>query len=158
MRSIGAYWGIGPKKESDWIKILGTTYDTGTPPKSIVQVLKDHEVSVKVKENLSIDDLLSNVEKGRPVLCPIQAWGNRFYYRDTWCGHWIIVIGFNEKYIYCEDSFIPKARGFIEHDKFINRWHDTDCYGKYWCQLGIIMEARWEPKKTRRLFKAAEIF
>jgi predicted double-glycine peptidase len=159
LRSIGSYWGFGPKKESDWKKILGTNEYGGTPPKSIVRTLRDFGLSVKIESDMDFDNLIYNVQQGWPVICPIQAWGIRRSYRNTMCCHWISVIGCDDKNLYCEDSYVmTKARGYISIDKFLTRWHDLDMYGKYWYRLGMVVKADWSPMRVQKLYRAAEIW
>jgi predicted double-glycine peptidase len=154
--SLAIYYGFGPQAEAPWRKILGTD-EWGTPPRHIVRSLRHFGLSVSVRKNLQVEELTENLDKGYPIICPIQAWGSYEKIRNIDSGHYVIVIGYDDKNLYIEDSHLKRTRGWISKLKFFNRWHDTDFYGEYLCQMGMIIKCPWKPVKEYRLFKMTDL-
>jgi len=156
VRCLAEYYGFGPKGEAAWRKILNTNHD-GTTPKNIVCSLRSFGLKVLVRKNLQIEELISSLDGGWPVICPIQAWGNYRTYRNINSGHYVVVIGYDNRNLYFEDSTLRRSRGWMTQIKFFNRWHDTDMYGNYFNQSGLIIKCPWEPVKDYKLFVIQEI-
>ena len=88
---------------------LGTSEDAGTPPENIVEYFEKNEVKISVKEKRTIDDLISALDRGHPVLMCIQAWssseeGDGYNTKDsddadTYLteGHWVICVGYQDQ-------------------------------------------------------------
>jgi uncharacterized protein YvpB len=55
-----------------------------------------------------ISDLENSIMRGRPIIVQIQAWGDEGtnYTNDFDDGHYVVVIGFDENYLYFEDPWI----------------------------------------------------
>jgi len=68
------------------------------------------------------------IDKGIPVIIPIQAWENKKVKRWDKCwksGHYVIPIGYDEKRVYFQD---PAAivRTYLDFKELGERWHDLD--------------------------------
>lgn len=157
VRCVAEYFGFGPTTEAAWRKLLLTNSTHGTPPSHIVRCLNQFKLKVVARKNLQLEQLVDAVDRGCPVICPIQAWGTYYQYRKIDSGHYVVLIGYDDRNFYFEDSSIRRARGWITQAKFLNRWHDTDMYGTYFNQSGLIIECRSQPVRECRLFKAIEI-
>ncbi len=81
---------------------------------------------------MTIQELKQNVDKGRPVLIMLQAWGKPENYtkckRGCKDGHWLIAIGHDMKNIYFEDPVLNFSRGYIKIKELDLRWHDYEYY------------------------------
>lgn len=63
---------------------------------------------------------------------------------NTWeDGHYVVAIGYDEKYIYFEDPSILGGIGYIPKSEFLRRWHDydMDITNKY-IHYGMSIEGR----------------
>jgi len=154
VQAICAYWGTGPDNEWDYIKHLKSDDRGGTLPKYIIQYLKKKKIQVEAKENMTLDDLKANMDKGRPVICAIQAWGNSKVYNKNSNGHYVVVIGYDDRHIFIEDPSINLCRGYIANKQFLNRWHDVDALGNLYTHYGI---AAWKSEPPAYYAKAMKI-
>lgn len=156
-RSLGSYYGVGPSTESEWRKILNSHHNDGTKPVNIVSCLRNLGLTVHVKKNLELEDLFASLNKGNPVLCAIQSYGNPKYYKDIhWCGHWVIAIGYDSRYVFFEDSYVKRRRSFITHAKMFNRWNDIDGDGREYPRLGMTISG--VPVNPVNLYQAIRVW
>jgi predicted double-glycine peptidase len=88
--------------------------------------------------NMTMNDLELFVNRGTPVIVLIQAWRGEEDMDKEWAdlwddGHYVVVIGVDEKYVYFEEPSILGGIGYIPKAEFMDRWHDydTDASAKY---------------------------
>lgn len=129
--SVGKYWGVGPDSLKEWKKALGTNRGTSTHPFVIREYLKSLELQVEDAENMSLEDLHGYWERGMPVICMIQEWGNpleegkhedepkrgekpQFAY-----GHFCVSLGVSLGYVFVQD---PSMTNVIDES-------NTDTHG-----------------------------
>ena len=155
-RSIGLYYNVGPYHETGWRKLLGTNHYVGTKPVNIVSGLRELGLTVRVKKNLQIEDLFASLDQGSPVLCAIQAYSQPNLYRGIWSGHWVIAIGYDERYIFFEDPYQCRRRSFITHSKMFSRWNDIDSDGREYPRLGMTVSG--QAKNPVNLYKAIRVW
>jgi predicted double-glycine peptidase len=104
-------------------KILSTDENNGTNPNSIYNFLSKIVFCNKTT-NLSIQDIKNCNKKNYAVIVLLQAWGDKINYKNDWeDGHYAIVIGSDEEFIYFMDPSSDNYT-FIQKNEFINRWHD----------------------------------
>src|SRR3990167_11125340 len=149
LRSIASYFGFGPETEQQFIKAVKATKDNGTEPKNLIRAAKSFGLKVLAKENMSIQELIAMLDKGKPVICDIQAWGEPKEYKTKNSGHYVVAIGYDDKHIYFEDPSMKVTRGKLTYDDFIRRWHDKDINGKPFKRLGIVVWANQYKKKPK---------
>ncbi len=125
-------------------------------PKNIVNCLRKHKLKVRPKKNSTLDDVFQALDDGFPVLCPIQAYSHSYWYKTIWSGHWVIAIGYNDKHIFFEDSYVKRRRTFMTHNQFEMRWFDIDWEGRYYPQLSLTIAG--EPKRAVNLRLAQRIW
>lgn len=130
--------------ESTLMEMLKTTKN-GTNPRDIVQVADELGYNVSLREKLTIDDLQVSVKEGVPVIVSGQAWRDgedlNKPWKDVWdSGHYMVVIGVDEKNVYFEDPSLLGSRGVIQREEFMERWHDLD--EKKYHQMGIFIKGR----------------
>ncbi len=150
LQGILMYWGI-EYREGELIELLNTSPDSGTDPEDIIRVAIDKGLKGEIKENLTIEELEILLKEGIPVIVAIQAWREKTHkpWEQEWeDGHYVIVIGFDEKNIYFEDPSLLGSRGFMPREEFLARWHDyagvppMDEKDKKYVRLGIIIRGK----------------
>jgi len=127
--SLLLYYGKGPLNEEIVGKKLKMD-ETGTDPYQIKRVLKNYGLKFIEYRGMTIEQLRQNVDKGRPVLIMLQAWGKPEKYSrcKNGCkdGHWLIAIGYDKYNIYFEDPVLNISRGYIKVKELDARWHDYE--------------------------------
>lgn len=128
--------------ETELMQLLGTTTN-GTNPRDIARVARELGFSTEIRENLTIADLEASVAKGVPVIIAAQAWreDTQTPWKDRWeDGHYMVVVGTDDKYVYFEDPSILGSKGKIPRQEFLDRWHDVD--EKPYLQSGIFISGK----------------
>ena len=158
LRGISNYFQVGTDKEDDYIKLCKATEKNGASPDNIGKAAIKLGLKVKIKEKMTLRELVNYLKKGVPVICSMQAWGSGGEaYRNDQSGHYIIAIGFDSDKIYFEDPSIDHPdRGYLSYVEFDNRWHDVEVGGKHIIHLGI---ALWKdtPLPDKKGSKAKKI-
>jgi hypothetical protein len=139
---------------------LGTTQERSTLPAAIVAVLRSSGLQVAEQQGMSISDLAHWTERGWPVVCPVQDYGDRREPgADFAYGHYLTVLGVGMGYVFCQDSSIENAelqpggdveeseeaernidapgRIMVYEDDWLRVWHDEDAEGQQYEQYGI---------------------
>lgn len=129
LESVLAYYGRDIDEENLRV-LLGTTAESGTYPDDIVRVAEQLGFQATVKENLTNADLKESLGEGVPVMVDGQAWRGSYEFNDSWSnivddGHWMVVIGMDEKNVYLEDPYILGSRGYMSLQEFEQRWHNA---------------------------------
>lgn len=156
LKAIAKYFQVGTDDEKDYIKLCKATKINGASPDNIAKAAIKLGLKVKVKEGMTLKELVSYLKKGIPVICSMQAWGSGGeVYKKAQSGHYNVAIGFDDQKIYFEDPSIDHPdRGYLSYLEFDNRWHDTELGGKHIVHLGI---ALWKntplPDKKRSCAK-----
>lgn len=145
VHSICSYWGLGLPSHYDYFPHLETDESYGTLPSKIVRYLRSVGLTADLKYNMTIKQLCQDVNKGKPVILAVQAWGNPKLYAKTMSGHYIVAIGYDEKNIYFEDPWLNCCRGFIPKNELAKRWHDMDYLGVMHQKMGIVIENSRKP-------------
>jgi predicted double-glycine peptidase len=141
-QSVCCYFGVGPDDQAEYMRKLKAEPDGGTSPDEIVKFCKSEGLTAKAIENMSIDDLVGYIGKGRPVICAMQAYGTKTDYKKCISGHYLVAIGYDKKNIYFEDPKSTGRRAFVSRDEFSDRWHDYDKYEQEYYHLGIVVWKR----------------
>ena len=129
MQAVLGYWGrdIG---EEDVREMLNTNEESGTYPDDIIRVARALGLQAEYKENMSMNDLENYVAEGIPVIVDCQAWRSVSQYNESWTdtwynGHWMVVIGIDDKNVTLEDPYILGDRGIMSREEFEARWHNV---------------------------------
>lgn len=102
---------------------LSTPYD-GMHPSTAEALLRKAGLSV-VSGTMDIDDLRYHVRRGRPVLCPIDAYG----------GHWVVVFSVGPRSITYHCPL--EGREKIAHRQWLSMWEDSTRVGHPFRHWGI---------------------
>jgi len=153
LRAVCEYFGVGPRTEREIKADMGTP-PTGADPGHIMQALVKYGLEFKPFYPMSIRQLKASVDRRRPVILMLQAWGEttqgqwRPTYKWIWRdGHWVVAIGYDANGVFFEDPSIRTARGFIAFDELKERWHDWGPRYEHLYYYGICV---WEAKRPRR--------
>ncbi len=90
--------------------------------------------SVGKTRAMTLGDLTQAIDEGSPVLALTQAWSftnDKDYdlaeYSKSWySGHYVVVIGYDEKNIYYMDPYDMGHYAFLPKAEWERRWHDYD--------------------------------
>jgi len=130
VQAILNYYGID-KREDQLIEQFGATEAAGTSTSQIIAGLESYGLVATRKEQTTMDDLRANVQNKIPTIVAIQAWLDEYPPHHDWSeiweeGHWLIVIGLDDKNVYFEDPSLLGTLGWLTHAEFLARWHDYD--------------------------------
>jgi predicted double-glycine peptidase len=128
LQAVLGYWGrdIG---EKDLMELLNTDPESGTYPDDIIRVARQMGLEAEYGENLTLADIEDSLQEGKPVMIDCQAWKSVSEFNDSWAvvwnnGHWMVIIGLDNKNVYFEDPYILGSRGFMSRQEFLERWHN----------------------------------
>lgn len=117
--------------ESELMNMASTDPEQGTNPRQMVAVARELGFEAEVRQNLTLDDLRSSLARKEPVIVAIQAWREGDSLQKPWTdlwddGHYVVVIGMDDKRVWFEDPSLLGTRGYIDLQEFQDRWHDKD--------------------------------
>ena len=98
---------------------------------------------------MTVCDLISDIDNGIPVICPIQAWytdsdGNydaAYEYKDVQeFGHFVVAVGYDNEKIYFMDPAQAEAYSYIPIKELDKRWHEKENGIEYErCGIEVVM-------------------
>lgn len=123
LKMVFDYYGI-EKSEEEIAKITGTTDDLGTDDKGIKKAAESLGLKVEIKNESSFENIQDYLNKKIPVIVNWFTRG-RIDYDDSQIpdGHYSVVIGLDDEFIYLQDPEIGKLRK-IERNDFMKVWFD----------------------------------
>lgn len=105
------------KSEDELAKLCKTSNNLGTTPENIKKVAEKFGFKVQIKENTTFRDLEKWLDKKVPVIVNWFTRGRNDYTEsDIADGHYSVVAGLDEKYIYLEDPELGKVRKMAKDD------------------------------------------
>lgn len=129
---------------------LGTSEEAGTPPENIVNYFEENKIQIHEKEKRSINNLISVLDQGHPMLMCIQAWtSSEDGYNTTDSedsetylteGHWVICVGYQKQksgYVFYFNDPACVGHCMMDEDDLDQRWIDMDTNGKVYDHYGI---------------------
>jgi len=130
LQAVLMFWGK-EYGETELMDKLHTDPKDGTNPRDIVRVAQDLGLKAELRDNLALSDLEAPLKHGLPVIVALQAWRDGEDMNRPWSevwesGHYMVLIGMDEKNLYFEDPSLLGSRGFIPRTEFVERWHDVD--------------------------------
>jgi len=153
LQAVLSHWGID-KDENELIQLLHTSPETGTYVGDIVRVARMVGLKAELKENVTLAELHEALKKGESVIVCGQAWRSRedslkSVQEDWEDGHYVVVLGMDSKYVYYQDPFIRRGKGFVTHRKFDEAWHNvrgkTSTDTKKQVHLGVFISGDTPP-------------
>lgn len=127
LQTVLKYWGL-ELDEAELMRRLNTNPEVGTYPEDIVRVARELGLHAEVKDNLSLDEIERATSEG-PVIILGQAWRSRqdsdAAVEDDWeNGHYVVVLGVDQEYVYFEDPYVRMGKGFLPRQAFEAHWHN----------------------------------
>ena len=117
------YYGID-KTEKELAKLSKWNKDLGIDDRGIEVAAKHFGFKVKIKNNSSFKDIEKWLDQKVPVIVNWFTRGRKDYSdSDIADGHYSVVAGLDDKFIYLQDPEIGKIRK-LERDDFMRVWFD----------------------------------
>jgi len=129
LQAVLSYWGRDVE-EAELMKLLHTSSEVGTYPEDIARVARALGFEAEVRENLTLDEVKKFTANGAPMIGLAQVWlsqkESRTSAEEEWDnGHWIVVLGVDEKYVYFQDPYARMSKAFIPRKAFEAHWHQA---------------------------------
>jgi uncharacterized protein len=129
LRAVLSHWGR-EVDESQLMESLHTNSEVGTFPEAIASGARTLGFNAEVIENLTLDQVAQLTAGGVPVIALAQVWlGERDADRpleDIWDnGHYVVVLGVDQDYVYFQDPFIQMSKAFVPRKAFEDHWHQV---------------------------------
>ena len=122
------YYGL-KKSEKELARFCQYDKNLGIDDEKIKKVAESLGFNVKIKSNSNFKDIEKWLDKKVPVIVNWFTKGRQEYSEsEVSDGHYSVVAGLDEKYIYLQDPEIGKIRK-IKRDDFMRVWFDFK--GKY---------------------------
>jgi predicted double-glycine peptidase len=153
LQAVLSHWGKD-LDEKELIELLHTSPETGTYVGDIVRVACMMGLKANLNENVTLAEMHAALERGESVIICGQAWrsredSDRSVQEDWEDGHYVVVLGMDKKYVYYQDPFIRRGKGFITHKKFDESWHNvrgkTPTDTKKQIHLGVFISGTTPP-------------
>jgi len=137
LKMILAYYNLD-KGEAELAKLCDTTDDLGTDDQGLKKAAESFDLKVEIKNNSSFEDIQKWLDKDVPVIVNWFTRGRNDYPdSEVADGHYSVVVGLDDEYIYIQDPEIGDMRK-IEREDFMRVWFDfTDEYIKSWDEIII---------------------
>lgn len=128
--AVCRYFDVGATTEADVVAAMRFGVE-GSDPAHLVRAIRRFGLRWEEHRGMTDAALRACLDRGRPVILMLQAWGDRaryrHYYRDHWRdGHWVVAIGYDAEGLYVEDPLLAGARGFVSYAALADRWHDVE--------------------------------
>lgn len=131
LKAILEYYGAGSFTEKQMEKELHMAKD-GTDPFQLVEVIEKYKLCYLEYRPMTSYQLIDFLNKQKPVMIMLQAWGYLPSYSDVWDnGHWVIAIGYDTKGFYFEDPSSSRKRGYLLFEDLEQRWHDIEGHDEH---------------------------
>src|SRR3989344_690633 len=117
------YYGID-KSEQELAKLTGLAQGLGVDDKGIANATESLGLKVQIENESTFNDIEKWLQKGVPVIVDWFTRG-RSDYEDSEVadGHYSVVVGLDDEYIYLQDPEIGNKRK-IEREDFMKVWFD----------------------------------
>src|SRR3989344_4275098 len=123
LKILFSYYGI-EKTEKELAKISGWNKVLGIDDRGMKKVAEKLGFKVEIKNNSSYKDIQSWLNKDIPVIVNWFTRGRNDYPEsETADGHYSVVCGLDDKFIYLQDPEIGRIRK-IKRDDFMRVWFD----------------------------------
>jgi predicted double-glycine peptidase len=129
MQSLLAYWGGEDIRQDILAKELKTTEKMGTNYYNIITLAQSKGYQASFIANISLAELMHYIDLKIPVICLIQAYADhskKELFINLKNGHYVIAIGYDNKYVYFMDPSTIANYTYIEKEEFLERWIDRD--------------------------------
>lgn len=123
LKMVFDYYGI-EKLEAEIAKLCGTTEELGTDDQGMKKAAESIGFKVEIKDNSTFEDIQKWLHKKIPVVVNWFTRGRIDYTEEEVSdGHYSVVVGLDDEFIYLQDPEIGKLRR-IKRDDFMKVWFD----------------------------------
>lgn len=123
LKMVLEYWGI-EKDEEEVAVACNRDPDLGTDDISLKKAAESYGLKAEVENNSSFDSIKNWLKKDVPVIVNWFTRGRSDYGDEEVAdGHYSVVVGLDDTYIYLQDPEIGGLRK-LERDDFIRVWFD----------------------------------
>jgi predicted double-glycine peptidase len=121
--------------ERELAGMIGATPHRGTSYRSIMRFANQkfsdplkRNFQMQIKTHMTLDDLRQLIDRGKPTIVLMQAWGNPgVNWKTEWNeGHYAVAVGYDENNIYFMDPTVLGHYAYVPIEEFLDRWHDKD--------------------------------
>lgn len=128
LKMVFDYYGYD-KSEKDVAKMCATTNELGTDAEGIQRAARSIGLKAMTYDNSTLEDIQKWLDKKVPVIVNWFTRGRIDYpQEDVPDGHYSVVVGLDDEFIYLQDPEIGKLRK-IDREDFMKVWFDFS--GKY---------------------------
>lgn len=138
-QAVLAYYGYDFHEESLW-KNLMESKAGGVSEKKLVALFDNVGLHTVARNNMTIDNLKTCIDKGYPVIILFKAWGTADVYKnwkDSDWGHYAVVIGYSDGKILFEDPATFEL-AYMREDELEKKWVQKDSEGNF-DHFGIVV-------------------
>lgn len=123
LKMVLSYWGI-EKTEKEIANLRPIPSSTNTSDEDIKNIAESFGFKVEIKNNSTLEDILYWLDKKIPVIVDWFTRG-RGDYPDSEVadGHYSIVVGLDDKFVYIQDPEIGSLRT-LKREDFLKVWFD----------------------------------
>lgn len=123
LKIVLGYYGVN-KTEKELAKIAGWKKGLGIDDKGIKKTAEKLGFEIVIKNNSSFKNVKKWLDKDVPVIVSWFSKGRNDYSEsETADGHYSVVSGLDDKFIYLQDPEVGKMRKIKRHD-FMRVWFD----------------------------------
>ena len=123
LKIVLGYYGID-KTEKELAKMAGWNKDLGIDDEGIKKAAENFGFKVKIKNNSSYKDIENWLNKKVPVIIDWFTKGRPDYKESEVAdGHYSVVAGLDDKFIYLQDPEVGKIRK-LKREDFMRVWFD----------------------------------
>jgi predicted double-glycine peptidase len=148
LMAVCRYYGVGPEDEVELAAELSLDQRWPDPERVVVAAVR-YGLSACTRCPMSSADLKEHLDRRRPVLILVQAWGQtedeapRVSYENIWeDDHYLVAIGYDRDGVYFEDPSLQGIRGYLSWEDLEQRWHARGPNGTELHRFGA---ALWMP-------------
>jgi predicted double-glycine peptidase len=156
LQAVCKYYGVGPDDEFDFVADMRMPR-SGSDPEHIIRGVRRYRLRYREYFPMSREQLLECLNRRRPVILMLQAWGesaggrSRRGYKTVWeDGHWVVAIGYTGRGVLFEDPSLQAVRGFLSFRELDLRWHDWGPKKIHMDHYGL---AVWKPRARRSVYE-----
>lgn len=123
LKMVLEYWGID-KSEKEIADLRAEPESHNTTDQDIKNIAESFGLKVEIKNNSSFDEISIWLEKEAPVIVDWFTRGRSDYSNSEVAdGHYSVVVGLDDEYIYLQDPEIGGERK-IRREDFVKVWFD----------------------------------
>lgn len=123
LKMVLEYWGV-QKEEKELAILCEVDTKLGTNDVSLKKVAEGLDFNVEIKNNSSFEDIQKWLDKKVPVIVDWFTRGRSDYLDSSVSdGHYSVVVGLDDDYIYLQDPEIGKLRK-LKREDFVGVWFD----------------------------------